>query len=83
MPNYCSRSSYLFMHNGIAFCFTLIYDLFVVKKQLNWRIKLGNYDRLGSELNTVLEFEPVPYLIMAVIVLTLALISSTSNCAVT
>jgi len=43
---------------------------------------MSNYDRLGSELNTVPEFEPVPYLIICVIVLTLALISSTSNCAV-
>jgi hypothetical protein len=42
---------------------------------------MSKYDKCGSDLNKwVPEFDPVPFLLIAVIVLTLALVSSIDNC---
>ena len=44
---------------------------------------MSKYDKYGSDLNgLVREFDPIPFLLIAVIVLGLALVSSIDNCGV-
>jgi hypothetical protein len=44
---------------------------------------MSKYDKYGSDLNKwVPEFDPIPILLIAVIVLGLALVSSIDNCGV-
>jgi hypothetical protein len=44
---------------------------------------MSKYDKYGSDLNKwVPEFDPIPFLLIAVIVLGLALVSSIDNCGV-
>ena len=44
---------------------------------------MSKYDKYGSDLNKfVRDFDPIPFLLIAVIVLGLALVSSIDNCGV-
>lgn len=43
---------------------------------------MSKYDKYGSDLKLVPEFDPIPFLLIALIVLGLALVSSIDNCGV-
>lgn len=72
------------MHNGVAIRLVLIYDLVVVAaNNLTGDTNMSKYDKYGSDLNKLVpEFDPIPLLLIAVIVLGLALVSSIDNCGV-